>query len=269
MDFIKNTAKEIAGGVSAKAVLCIPYTKVPDLDKGDNSADGSKRLGMAQQRMMNLYSGSSAALKSVSSALTHGYATLQVDYNPSSISFSSQQEGTYTDKTMQSVGGGLLTLSKSSEVCMNVQLMFDDVSVQDAFMWDKFELSASGIGKSIANLAGGGHTVQVPIEGIIALIRHQVTRNVTFIWGETVFYGLLTSVGAKYTMFNPDGAPIRGTVDLSLIQNLQGDGNQSARYWDSAFDKMMHLQTSDDFKKLETDISAEELKGRIGNLIQF
>jgi Contractile injection system tube protein len=41
--------------------------------------------------------------------------------------------------------------------------------------------------------------------------------TVTFMWGTGIsFTGFLTQVTAEYTMFSPDGSPLRATVDISL-----------------------------------------------------
>ena len=279
---------EAAGGVSAKAMLCIPYATVDDLhaEDSDNAAiDGSIRYhaplsrnqsavhelvestaSNAQQKMLSLYlKGDSSIGKLRSGKAAGGYSSLQVDYNPSSISFSTQNEGEYSDKQMKS---GLYSISKSCEVQMNVELIFDDVSVQDAFMWDRFQLSAKSAVSAIKAVAGAEHTVRVPIEGIISLIRHQLTRNVAFIWGPTLFYGMLTQVDARYTMFNPQGNPVRGTVSLSLIQNLQGGVGVVNDYWNKAFDKMTGVRSVKDLFK-NTAVSASDRTGVVGNLLQL
>ena len=114
----------------------------------------------------------------------------------------------------------------NTDIIMSVSLLFDRVDPADAFAGDKFNLSLTGAaqnlakaGMSIYNTAKGQkrYTVQNQVEGFIAAHRNKDTRIITFHWGEFNYSGVLRSVSATYTMFNPVGAPVRATVDLSIL----------------------------------------------------
>ena len=69
----------------------------------------------------------------------------------------------------------------------------------------------------------------------MALLTRDETRQVIFFWGKMCFRGELTGVSSKYTMFNKDGNPIRGTVDLTLRQGNEPQFQYDETYWDEAF----------------------------------
>ncbi|MBQ6968579.1 MAG: hypothetical protein IJP84_11850 [Lachnospiraceae bacterium] len=114
----------------------------------------------------------------------------------------------------------------NTDIIMSVSLLFDRVDPADSFAGDKFNLSLTGVGTNIAkagmsiyNTKKGTkrYTVQNQVEGFIAALRNKNTRIITFHWGEFNYSGVLRSVSATYTMFNPVGAPVRATVDLSIL----------------------------------------------------
>ena len=102
-----------------------------------------------------------------------------------------------------------------------VSLLFDKVDAQDAFLGDKFAPSissmATGAAKLGMSIAGKKkNTVQPEVEALIAALRNENTRLITFFWGKFSYPGILKSVNANYVMFNVSGEPIRATVDLSI-----------------------------------------------------
>ena len=50
-------------------------------------------------------------------------------------------------------------------------------------------------------------------------------RNVlqTFEWGDFTFFGAITSLSTKYTMFSKDGNPIRAEVKVSMKEYINQD----------------------------------------------
>ena len=67
----------------------------------------------------------------------------------------------------------------------------------------------------------------------MSLLTQPVTRKVIFYWAKMCFQGELVSVSSRYTMFNKDGNPIRGMVDLTIRQGEESGFDVA--YWDEAF----------------------------------
>lgn len=117
---------------------------------------------------------------------------------------------------------GMTTFERGDTyINLSVQLLFDSCDPQDSFMKDKLNLGpssvVSGVGKAATSLMGKKKTsIQKEVEGFIGALRNRYTRNVTFFWSDFNYSGRLKSVNANYTMFNPNGEPVRATVDLVI-----------------------------------------------------
>lgn len=117
---------------------------------------------------------------------------------------------------------GVATFEKGDTyINLSVQLMFDACDPQDAFMGDKLNIAPSAavtdVAKGISYGLGKKKTsVQKEVEGFIGALRNRYTRNVTFYWSDFNYSGRLKSVNANYVMFNPNGEPVRATVDLVI-----------------------------------------------------
>lgn len=196
-----------------------------------------------------------------------GYHTMQVKYNPSSIKFATQA-GSYIHCGVGGMGINQITqMTMPSQTVMSVDLIFDDMSIPDAFMWEKYQLTA---GSAISAVAGGvkqitkdGYSVQAQIDGLIALITQSEARNVVFYWSEMAFAGEVTNVKAQYTMFNPQGHPVRGIVTLSIFQMDNEVDSADKRYWDKAFTNLFGDYTEDG------DTSDRRMLDNIGNIINI
>ncbi len=153
-----------------------------------------------------------------------------VQFNPSSLQLSGHAGGLVqklsydkedkdkdgvTDKSAQYTEG-------STTIIMSVSLLFDSCDPQAAFLDDKISTNLTNVGKGIAKgiMQGTGNkktSIQTEVEGFIAALRNPNTRLMTVNWGNICYTGVLRSVGATYTMFNPNGEPVRATVDLSMV----------------------------------------------------
>lgn len=170
------------------------------------------------------------------------YHVLQVKYNPSSIQMATQA-GTYRHCGVGAMGINQFTeIVRPAETNMTVELVFDDMNIPDAFMWDRFEAS---VGNAISATAGvvkqirkDGYSVQNQIDGLVGLITQALSRRVVFCWSKMAYAGEVTNVQAKYTMFNPQGHPVRGVVTLTIYQNDEQKYNSDTEYWNRAFENL-------------------------------
>ena len=249
--------KHLGGGVSEKAILCVPNINLPVASMlGSGDRNFSKVLSnKLKKRQSELYNIANSGGKKHTSEYEDeirsmsGISFIEADYNPNSISFSCQNERNKMHKSMNGDDSGTRALSVQNEIEMHVELIFDDMSVQDSFMEEKFELTAAGnilsSGKNVyracdndnTGLGRKNRTVRIPVDGIVALINNKLTRSVMFVWSSMVFSGELSGVQARYTMFNPQGNPVRAVVSLSINQGTKNWNDQERQYWDSAYRK--------------------------------
>lgn len=266
-------AKGLAGGVSEKGLLVVNSLSTADNNKNKLSKIMDFKLGL-----MGL--SESEAVGEIREM--PDLATLEVDFNPSSLSISSQKEGAYLNEGVKGANAGLKSISVPGDVVLNLDLLFDDMSIQDAFMLDRLNfLTVGNAEDTVRNISrkvfgdrtGLGkkeHSVRVPIEGIVALIKNTMTRDVMFIWSDMIFAGELSSVNAQYTMFNTSGNPVRGTVSISINQgsgfDKLADGGGSV-YWNAAFDKLFGV--TDDNLSNNTLVKMNSKLGRMNNLFNL
>lgn len=146
-----------------------------------------------------------------------------VQFNPSSLRLSGHSGGRmpkldYNSDSAKEANNTPI----DTAISLSVDLLFDSMDPQDAFMSDKISASPTNIGKGIANAAlnAAGKkklTIQRDVEGFIGAIRNEHTRLVTFHWGDMSYSGVLRSVGVEYTMFNVTGEPVRAVVALNIM----------------------------------------------------
>lgn len=144
---------------------------------------------------------SDAVTKSVlggnlSAPATDNVTTMKVQFNPSSLRFSSG--GTDSGKEKADVShkenGQTRTASaeNSSElVRVAVKLIFDRTIYEDS-------------------------SVQTEVESFLSIVKNAYVRQVAFYWGTMCYRGVVKSVNAEYVLFNQEGIPMRATVDFSI-----------------------------------------------------
>ena len=157
-----------------------------------------------------------------------------VQYNPSHLTL---HVSTPPPGNISSVmdGRALLDINGTAKLQLTVELVFDEMSVYDAFMWDKFStsvlsspLNASALANAVSmgkDLAGKKNTksVQPQVEALLSALRNPFTRTISFRWADFAFIGSLETVQATYTMFSPSGRPVRAKVMLRLTHEMDPD----------------------------------------------
>lgn len=122
-----------------------------------------------------------------------GYLALEVQYNPSSIHMETQ-----AGRQVQYSGGDLGSGSNNQIVqvvqpvstTMSLQLIFDDMNPSDAFMLENTALTVGNVTSEIGNAVRnkkGAYSVQAQIDGLIALLTQDETRQVIFSGQKCVF----------------------------------------------------------------------------------
>lgn len=246
---IQDAVSSLTGNLP-KAILC-----VRDLSAVGGPEDTAKMAGSLQKELLkstqdalnglmeNNREGSRTfgALTGKSGVMAgSGFLALEVQYNPNSIHIDTQ-----AGKQVQYSGGSLGNASNNQLIqyiqpvlsTMSFQLVFDDMNPEDAFMMENTALTAGNLISETGNLARkarGAYSVQNQMDGLMSLLTQDVTRQVIFYWAKMCFQGELISVNNRYTMFNKDGNPIRGVVDLSICQDESKSSHDSI-YWEEAF----------------------------------
>lgn len=194
---------------------------------------------------------------------TAGFIPVPVQYNPKSIRFQTYNGRITSGGVGADQGMGTQTqMQMKATTNLSFQLIFTDISLKDAFMWEKFRISAKDIldtGLEISRIAKGKiHTVKNEVEGLVGMMCNPVTRRVLFSWGDMAYQGEVTNIEAQYTMFSPDGHPIMATVDMTIQQIA--DTNDSMKvdeqYWDAAFDRLFKESPSIDGQSIAQSMSS-------------
>lgn len=256
MSVDNNMAKSFAGSID-KAILCIKKPVNNDTKVGINVSKSKNPVDLHAKLASMEKNGAFSLLKDAEKvARDNGYHVLKVKYNPSRISFSSRA-GSF----IQPGPGGPSTNTLSqyivpAETYMSVEILFDDVNAQDAFMFDKFTNISTGaivsdVSSAVKHVKEGGYSVKEEVEAMIGMMTQSETRQVVFYWSEMVFAGEVISLDVRYTMFNVAGNPIRAVVRLTVRESTE---TGKSEYWTKAFDDLE--REGSNFKK-------------VGNLLGF
>ena len=203
-----------------------------------------------------------SAFSTAANALVGGGGSLEVQYNPSSLSINANAQAVPFSYLLKNTDNGIPNQDlRPPSITLSVQLVFDDMNVKDAFMADKFRVTSVGDIVStgaalVKNLAGDGYSVQPETNALVAMLMKDTTRLVTFQWADMSFTGEVCQVQARYTMFSVSGQPIRSVVDLVIVQCITNSGNVSQ--WENAFDK-----------SFTTSLAGKSLLEKAGNLINI
>lgn len=272
----QNLASSISGNIP-KAILCVRQMSEDDLmeaaakDATTAAKDAAavatrlqkmllktsqKQLLSEAQNALERGAGDSTLASQTFDSLTKGgvmkgsgYLAMEVQYNPNTIYMETQ-----AGRQVEYAGGNLGSKSNNQIVqdiqpvstTMSFQLIFDDMNPFDAFMLENLAPTTVG---NIVSAAGAlnrnldrkkktvGYSVQSQIDGLMALLTQDETRQVIFFWAKMCFRGELTNVNTRYTMFNKDGNPIRGVVELTIRQGDDPLFGYDRIYWDQAFTK--------------------------------
>lgn len=197
-------------------------------------------------------------------SLTKHKKVFTVQFNPSSLRLSGHSGG-YVSKLDYDAEDDEASLAPvDTTISLSVELLFDSMDPQDAFMGDKSNIAPTNLAKGAANaalsLSGKKKaTVQRQVEGFIGAIRNENTRLITFHWGEMSYSGVLRNVGVEYTMFNVTGEPVRAIVSLGIMCVDASIWPNSAAAWQEQY-KSAFANGSESFAKTSQ---------KIGNLLNL
>ena len=262
-------------GMIPKAILCAPSAEYMELyanaamipSVGGKSATDAmdalmlKNANLVQKQMYVAAKGGRAAEKVMMETIqANNYCALEVQYNPSSIYFTSQEGYSYevSDGGLGGQARQVSTTKAPSSVTMSCELIFDAMNKDDAFGISEQGLTPDHLlsaGMDVAVQMRGGYSVSEQVNAIIACLFSSMTRQVIFYWGGMSFRGELTSVSATYTMFNKDGNPIRANVQIEIYQKNE----------DNVYDQSQYKQAFEETFKSPMAAKASGFMGKIND----
>lgn len=181
------------------------------------------------------------------------YYDMPVQYNPSSLSFSSRA-GLIEEEGPGEAGiGSRKSAVLPPETTLSVELLFEAIVNDDAFLSGaKQQEMEEALGKKRSYLpetkqkdSDQEYFVQRQVDGLLSLVMQVSTKQVVFVWGDMNFSGELEDVSARYTMFGPKGNPIRASVELTIRQAASDSDDKmnssEEAYWKDAWKKFKKL----------------------------
>lgn len=148
---------------------------------------------------------------------------LAVQFNPAQLTLNASAPPA-PEQIKQSATGNRVVMYNMApaKLYMTVTLFFDDMNVYDSFMWEKITglANINALASTAMAVAGSVHSVKDQVEALVAILRDKDTRCITFRWADFSFTGVLQAVQAQYTMFSTSGRPVRATVLLQLLHEL-------------------------------------------------
>jgi len=151
---------------------------------------------------------------------------MKFQFNPSSINISARGGGRKQRITNEQ--GKEDFSPQETKMYLNFQFIVDRTDVTNAFMFEKFSLTASRalneIGSAIGNAINGkdnAYTVQPLVDGLVAALRSSGDVAARFTWNKMNYYGIINKIDSTYTMFNPSGDPIRAVIRISMTMATQ------------------------------------------------
>lgn len=231
-NFLTNTANNLLGNI-AKAVICVrDYREVDgkstEVLSYGNSAMGSALGGLAKAgaRMSDIKSSLGGIMAEA------GFKAYEVQYNPASISFYTTAEGT----------GGYVTgandicqaTTLKAQTSMSFELVFEDVSLQDAFDFTSLSLNLETAKDLVKDLVAGERSVTNQVQGFLGLLGSSALQDVIFFWGSNVFRGRLADVDVTYSMFNKKGNPVFAKARIKIQKTGKESDAADRKYWEDA-----------------------------------
>ncbi|MGI9303715.1 MAG: CIS tube protein [Gammaproteobacteria bacterium] len=147
-------------------------------------------------------------------------------FNPEELSFSRQASWKHERLASKGVASdsGVQRFISSDPETLNVQLFFDTYE-KSADKLTLGHLKAAVVPTNPFMSSPEATNVKKHTEKLVDLIRvnQELHRppQCKLKWGEYEFFkGVLTSLNHKFTMFMPDGMPVRATVDCSFVERF-------------------------------------------------
>ena len=161
-------------------------------------------------------------------------ASMEVAINPDSFTLATTI--TYQDQQPSGTTSAQKTFDKIKPTDLKFELLFDSTGVlanQREFL---SSFKPAGEVKSVFEQVEEFRSVAFAFDGTT----HK-PRNVKLVWGKLIFKGVVKSWSVTYTLFQPDGTPIRAKGSLSIGESI--DDTIRAGMEDKNSPDLTHLRT--------------------------
>lgn len=186
------SSKRINGVILQKAIIFARIKEKQSVSMIDNITKKIENMG-------NILTGEDQV---TSNMKANGYQPIKVQYNPESINITTHAKISDKDDAAGITGDSGGTVELNDESVLSFKLIFEAVDTL------------------------GKNTVKEDAEGIIALMVSDITRNVTFYYGDILFSGELDSVQVQYTMFDINGNPIWAEVSVVIREEEEKEEDE-------------------------------------------
>jgi len=235
-------------GNAAASILGNPKKAFLVIHKERPEQSNPKTIVENTERMLTILNAGGGGALAAAGGVANAHV-MQVQYNPSTISFRASADAEVVPALRQQGGNSVQNqITQPASIIMSVELIFDAVNVKDSFMYDKLEgTSVGGVVSSIAAITNAvrkkPYTVQPQTNGLLAMVLFKEFQRVTFHWADTTFTGQVSEAQAKYKMFSVSGRPVRSAVQIQIRQCL--DNKEEAARWDEKFNKCFGKETAE------------------------
>ncbi len=167
------------------------------------------------------------------------FVKFKVQYNPATIRLYSVNGKIQSRKGEEGIDS-LKMYHFTGKSKLSFDLIFDNCDNMNAFGMNEIAnmnfTSAANKGINAFKQGKSEYSVRKRMDAILSLLSSVATQQVVFYWAKMCFRGMITDVGNKFTMFNPQGNPIRGEMHIELTQDKSNANlKYDEQYWETAF----------------------------------
>lgn len=170
---------------------------------------------------------------------------IKVMFNPESYSVESNVQ--YSESSAIYNGLSVIQFKQISPRTMSVELYFDTLNGSPFSQIRRETMVENYLGMEFAS-SGDVSAYTSKFHELVKWDKDKkCTPIVTFSWGSYSFVGVITKITEKFTMFRPDGVPIRAnmTVSMTELTEAMSNGAKGIRAANSAAAKLSSSQMTD------------------------
>lgn len=253
-----NIASDLSGSLNnimentmvTRAVLVFPKERPDQVSREEVKAAKRPNIVPAAESVNVVQKGLSKVSEAVNKAVPRSGMIDQLNQN-GTLERAFRFQFNPSNLQIRSVGGGRFAITDygtedendtsmertqmKPHIVISFKIIVDATNNADAFMFDKFSLSPSGVAQNLGTLAAraGGKkefSVRSQVEGFLAVVNDSYNRMVILQWGRLRYTGIMNSVEARYTMFSTSGNPIRAEISMS-IQSAGKENESMLGFW--------------------------------------
>lgn len=178
---------------------------------------------------------------------------VELPFNPTSIRIDAVAGGSHKVSTTN----GIAYQAVDPRIQISFTAYVDEVNNYDAFLFERVNTGGTGVGlvRTAAHLVQDTeYSVATYVEGLLAALRKDSYSTILFRWGNMEYAGTLNSVDAKYTMFNPNGNPIKAEIAIKILCVSKDQMEQTVE-WRRKYEKALRVLVNSDTGSQSIDLA--------------